>query len=125
MFINTTWDPREHFPGGSDGNESACNAEDLGLIRELRSLGGEAWQPTPVFLPGKSPWTEEPGGLQSMNGVTENQKCVFCILQKIKRMYTKINLGSSRFNTVKDVSLKDFTAFNVYNVYCGFMRLGI
>ena len=25
-----------------------------------------AWQPTPVFLPGESPWTEEPGGLQSM-----------------------------------------------------------
>ena len=24
------------------------------------------WQPTPVFLPRKSPWTEEPGGLQSM-----------------------------------------------------------
>ena len=25
-----------------------------------------AWQPTPVFLPGESPWTEEPNGLQSM-----------------------------------------------------------
>ena len=25
-----------------------------------------AWQPTPAFLPGESPWTEEPGGLQSM-----------------------------------------------------------
>ena len=25
-----------------------------------------AWQPTPVFLPGESPWTEELGGLQSM-----------------------------------------------------------
>ena len=25
-----------------------------------------AWQPTPVFLPGESPCTEEPGGLQSM-----------------------------------------------------------
>ena len=24
------------------------------------------WQPTPVFLPGEAPWTEEPGGLQSM-----------------------------------------------------------
>ena len=24
-----------------------------------------AWQPTPVFLTGESPWTEEPGGLQS------------------------------------------------------------
>ena len=25
-----------------------------------------AWQPTPIFLPGESPRTEEPGGLQSM-----------------------------------------------------------
>ena len=25
-----------------------------------------AWQPTPIFLPGESPWTEEPGRLQSM-----------------------------------------------------------
>ena len=25
-----------------------------------------AWQPTPVFSPGRSPWTEEPGGLQPM-----------------------------------------------------------
>ena len=24
------------------------------------------WQPTPVFLPGESPWMEEPGGLQSI-----------------------------------------------------------
>ena len=24
------------------------------------------WQPIPVFLPGKIPWTEEPGRLQSM-----------------------------------------------------------
>ena len=24
------------------------------------------WQPTPVFLPRESPWTEEPGRLQSM-----------------------------------------------------------
>ena len=26
----------------------------------------KTWQPTPVFLPGESPWTEEPGGLQSI-----------------------------------------------------------
>ena len=24
------------------------------------------WQPTPAFLPGESPWTEEAGGLQSL-----------------------------------------------------------
>ena len=37
----------------------------------VRSLGWDdpwrrKWQPTPVFLSGESPWTEEPGGLQSM-----------------------------------------------------------
>ena len=36
-----------------------------------QSLGQEdpvekAWQPTPVFLSGESPWTEKPYGLQSM-----------------------------------------------------------
>ena len=52
--------------GGSDSKGSACNAGDLGSIPGLgRSPGGRAWQPTPVFLPGESPWTEEPGGLQS------------------------------------------------------------
>ena len=24
------------------------------------------WRLTPVFLPGESPWIEDPGGLQSM-----------------------------------------------------------
>ena len=44
------------------------------LVRSLGQKNGSslgppwrrAWQPTPVFLPGGSPWTEEPGGLQSM-----------------------------------------------------------
>ena len=31
-----------------------------------------AKKPTPVLLPGESPWTEEPGGLQSM-GVAKSQ----------------------------------------------------
>ena len=26
----------------------------------------KSWQPTPVFWPGESPWTEQPGGLQFM-----------------------------------------------------------
>jgi len=45
--------------------ESTGNVKDLGLIPGLeRSPGGG--QPTPVFLPGESPGTEEPGGLLSM-----------------------------------------------------------
>ena len=54
------------FPGGSDGKESAWNAEDLGLIPGWgRAPGGGHGNPL-VFLPGESPGTEEPGGLQSM-----------------------------------------------------------
>ena len=39
------------------------------LETQAQILGWEdplekAWQPTPVFLPGESPWTEEPGRLQ-------------------------------------------------------------
>ena len=49
------------IPGGSDGKESPSNVRDLGSI-----LGLKAWKPTPVFLSGESPWTEEPGVLQPM-----------------------------------------------------------
>ena len=55
------------FPGGSDGKESTCSAEDLGLIPRLGKIPwGRAWQPSSVFSPGESPWTEELGGLQSL-----------------------------------------------------------
>ena len=30
-----------------------------------------AWQPTPVFLPGESPWAEEPGRLQSIGSQSQ------------------------------------------------------
>ena len=46
------------FQGGSDGKESSCNMGDLDLIPGLG-------RPTPIFLPGESPWTEVPGKLQS------------------------------------------------------------
>ena len=52
------------FPCGSVSKESACNAGDPGSIPRLgRFRGRRAWQPPPVFLPGESPWTEEPGEL--------------------------------------------------------------
>ena len=52
------------FPGGSDDKESSCNAGDLGSIGKIPWR--RARQPTPVFLPGESPWSKDPGRLQSM-----------------------------------------------------------
>ena len=55
------------FLGSSAGKESSCNAGDMGLVPWIRKIPWRrAWQPTPVFLPGESAWTEEPGMLQSM-----------------------------------------------------------
>ena len=44
----------EGFPSGSDSKESACNAGDPGQSPGREDLLEEEWQPTFVFLPGKS-----------------------------------------------------------------------
>ena len=43
-------------------------------VIELRS----PWQPTPVFLPGESPWTEEPGGVSLVAQMVKN----LCAMQE-------------------------------------------
>ena len=53
-------------PRGSDGKEPACNVGDLGLIPGLgRSLEKGMATHSSNFA-WKSPWTKEPGRLQSM-----------------------------------------------------------
>ena len=59
------------FPDGSISKEFVRHAGDLGSIPGLgRSLreghGNHVLHGYPVFLPGESPGTEKPGGLQSM-----------------------------------------------------------
>ena len=49
------------FPGGSDGKESAYNAEDLGWKDPLE----KKMATHSSILPWKMSWTDEFGGLQS------------------------------------------------------------
>ena len=63
------------FPGGSVVKESSCNAGDSEML--VRSRGWEDPLEEDMAtqsnnLPGKIPWTEEHGWLQSM-GVTKHQ----------------------------------------------------
>ena len=54
------------FPGGSEVKVSTSNMGDLGLIPRLgRSPGGEFGSPLHIFA-WRIPWTEEPGGLQTI-----------------------------------------------------------
>ena len=56
------------FTGGASGKEPACQCRRgkrhrfNPWVRELPWR--KTWQPTPVLLPGESPWMEELGGLQ-------------------------------------------------------------
>ena len=47
--------PSDNFPGGSDGKAPAYNVGDQGSYPWVRKISWRSkWQPTPVFLPGKS-----------------------------------------------------------------------
>jgi len=51
-------------PGGSVVKNPPANVGRAGFDPWVRKIPwGRKWQPTPVFLPGESPWTEKPGGL--------------------------------------------------------------
>ena len=54
------------FPSGSDGKKSTCNVEDLGLIAGWEDPLEEGMATHSSVLAWRIPWTEEPGGLQSM-----------------------------------------------------------
>ena len=88
--------------GGSNGKESACKEGDLGSIPDLgRSPGGRHWQPTLEFLPGESPWTEEPGGLQSMESQRVGHDWVtkHTAQYAIKRIYKELAILWTRPDT--------------------------
>ena len=65
VYIEYTWG----FPSGASDKEPCQQCRRCGKLRVdpwvRKILWSRAWQPTPVFLPGESPWAEEPGGLQS------------------------------------------------------------
>ena len=54
------------FPGGSDNKESACKAGDPVLILGWEDPLEKGMATHSSILTWKIPWTEEPGGLQSM-----------------------------------------------------------
>ena len=85
------------LPRWPSGQESACQSMQEPQEMRVRSLGQEdprrrAWQPTPVFLPGESPWTEGPGGLESVGS------------QRVKRDLN--NLACMHTPTVARLGLK-------------------
>ena len=62
------------FPGGADGKRMCLQCGRSGFDPWFGKISWRrAWQPTPLLLPGESPWTEEPGGLQSVRSQSQTQ----------------------------------------------------
>ena len=53
------------FLGDSNGEESACNAGDLGSIPGREDAIAKGMATHSSILPWRIPWTEYPGGLYS------------------------------------------------------------
>ena len=54
------------FSGGSDGQQSACNARDPGSIPCWKDPLEKGMATHSSILAWRIPWTEEPGRLESM-----------------------------------------------------------
>ena len=57
------------FPGSSAGKESACNLGDAGHVGTIPGLGrfpGKGMASHSGILAWRTPWTKEPGRLQSI-----------------------------------------------------------
>ena len=67
-FVSIQIHSHRGFPAGASGKEPACQCRRrrFNPFPAGKILWRRAWQPTPVFLAWRIPWTEEPGGLQSI-----------------------------------------------------------
>ena len=54
------------FPGGSEGKETACNTREWGSISDWEDPLKKEIATHSSVLDWRIPWSEEPGGLQSM-----------------------------------------------------------
>ena len=65
-MIGFMYEQEEGFPGGSDGEESACSAGGLGSVPGSGRSLEKGMTTHSSILAWRSPRTEECGGLQSM-----------------------------------------------------------
>ena len=67
LETSCTENPSPGFPGGSMVKNLSANAGDMGLIPGSGRSPGKGNGTYSSILAWRIPWTEEPGGLQSMS----------------------------------------------------------
>ena len=97
-----------YFPGGASGKYPTCQCrrhKRCGFDSCVRKiLWRRKWKPTPEFLSEKPPWTEEPGGLQSIG------------LQRIWHNWSQLALYCATFQTLLYCIVHDCCCYLCYLV---------
>ena len=70
--------------------QMAKNLPAMWETQDTFPIPGKAWQPIPVFLPGKSPQTEGPSGLQSMGLQRVRHNCATKHSTAYPSIYTEL-----------------------------------
>ena len=86
------------FPGGSAGNESACNVGDLGLIPGLGRSPGEGKATYSSILAWRIPWTIQSMGSQSQTRLSDFH-------------FTQYLYGIDWFQDLQDTKICGFSYF--------------
>ena len=106
------------------------NKQKLDITGELAVFTWRrAWKPTPVFLPGESPWTEKPGGVWSIASQRIRHDCAtkcyctrkehqisLCSLKQIQNPYHSMqNYALQIF--FQEVSLQNIMHLQISSAY--------
>ena len=94
---------------GLSGKEAICQCRRFKRFR-FNCWAGKIpwrreWQPTPVFLPGESPWTEEPGGQQSRGS------------QRVRHYWAHMQIFKEEHNNVTEKNELFYILYLVYPLY--------
>ena len=87
-----------------------------------------AWQPSPVFLSRESPWTEDPGGLQSMGSQSWTRLSARAHTHMLLMRYSTSRVGLVTFQSELLLLSRSVTSDSCHPVDCsppGFPACGI
>ena len=106
--------------------ESACNSGDLDSITGSGRSPGEG-NGDPLWIPGESPWTEEPGRLQSQ-GLKESDTTegLSTVIINYKTLQLLTNVLCQRTTNLSENDLKKLIEKDVVqNVVCMCVCMGV
>ena len=120
MWIGSNSNPHDKgFLGGSAGEESACNAGELGLIPGLGKFPWrKEWLPTPVFWPREFHGLYNPWGRKESD-TTERLSLSLTTMYWLRRLFELSN--AFPYSSTSAASFNLVSEFGISCILCTFV----